>query len=73
MMGMHFYMVQELFTEISALLERYDVNLSNNSLMWLKEAMLNMRQYWPAVSTTYSMWGGLNFSRALVSFAEVNH
>ena len=50
-MGMHFYMVQELFTEISALVERYDVNLN--------EVRLNMRQCWPAVSTTNSMWGGL--------------
>ena len=43
-MGMHFYMVQELFTEISALVERYDVNLINNLLMWLNEVGLNMGQ-----------------------------
>ena len=58
-MGMHFYMVQELFTEISALVERYDVNLINNLLLWLNEARLNMTQCWSAVSTTNSMWGGL--------------
>ena len=59
-MGMHFYMVQELFTEISALVERYDVNLVNNYA----------GQQSPPLIVCGVVW---NFSRALVTFTEVNH
>ena len=65
-MGMHFYMVQELFTEISALVERYNVNRSNNLLMWLNEVRLtgdNAGQQSPPLIVCGVV---LNFSRALV-------
>ena len=65
-MGMHFYMVQELFTEISALVERYDINLSNSLLMWLNEARLNIYNTGQQSPPLIVCEVVLNFSRALV-------
>ena len=65
-MGMHFYMVQELFTEISALVERYDINLSNSLLMWLNETRLNIYNTGERSPPLIVCGVVLNFSRALV-------
>ena len=42
--------------------------------MWLNviQARLNARQYWPAVSTTNRMWGGLGVQQALRDFTALS-
>ena len=41
---------------------------------WLNviQARLNVRQYWPAVSTTNRMWGGLGVQQALSDFTALS-